>query len=98
MKKKGCFELWITNHISFRELTFPFLNSKQAVIAKKSLEPDPILKPDELSAHFEVEDNILKITLHSSSDRMIRIIANNFMDNIKTVIECLEDFDLGAQH
>lgn len=61
------------------------------------MEPDPILKPEELEALFEVDNNVLKIILRSSSDRMIRIIANNFMDNIKTVIECLENFDPKAQ-
>lgn len=61
------------------------------------MEPDPILKPEELEALFEVDKNVLKIILRSSSDRMIRIIANNFMDNIKTVIECLENFDPEAQ-
>ncbi len=61
------------------------------------MEPDPILKPEELEALFEVDNNVLKIILRSSSDRMIRIIANNFMDNIKTVIECLENFDPEAQ-
>lgn len=56
-----------------------------------------MLKPEQLSVKFANEENVLKIILTGSSDRMIRIVANNFMDNLKTVVECMENFDNDAQ-
>ncbi|VEU20039.1 DEKNAAC100597 [Brettanomyces naardenensis] len=75
------------------EFKIPFENEKQSIIAKNSLSPDPLLKPDELKVSFSNDGNVLKITFRGTSDRMIRVAANNIMDNLKTVLECFEVFD-----
>ncbi|ODV87778.1 hypothetical protein CANARDRAFT_5093 [[Candida] arabinofermentans NRRL YB-2248] len=86
MSKEGEF----THTLEFK---VPFLNSKQATIACKSLNPDPILKPNELEVSYVNENEVLIIKFTGSSDRVIRVAANNVIENLKTVIECFEVFD-----
>ncbi|KAG7714335.1 hypothetical protein KL949_004505 [Ogataea haglerorum] len=65
-----------------------------ARIAQGSLQPDPTLKPSELQAAYTVDDNVLTITFDGVSERVIRVAANNTIENLKTVIECLEEFEI----
>ncbi|KAG7693090.1 hypothetical protein KL930_004825 [Ogataea haglerorum] len=58
------------------------------------LRPDPTLKPSELQAAYTVDDNVLTITFDGVSERVIRVAANNTIENLKTVIECLEEFEI----
>ncbi|GMG32755.1 unnamed protein product [Ambrosiozyma monospora] len=99
----------------------PFHTAKQATIAQNSLNPDPILKPNELTVKYyttsptttesnsrisataaaaetagkevEVEKNtVLVIEFNGFDDRVIRVAANNVIENLKTVVECFENF------
>lgn len=74
-------------------LSIPFETITQAKIAQTSLEPDPILKANELTIDFLIIDNILKIKFSGVSDRVIRVASSNLMNNLKTIIECMGEFD-----
>ncbi|CDK25164.1 unnamed protein product [Kuraishia capsulata CBS 1993] len=71
----------------------PFETARQAQIAQRALDPDPILKPSELSVEYSTEDTFLKIDFKGRSDRVIRVAANNVLENLKTVVECMDEFE-----
>lgn len=56
------------------------------------MSPDPILKPTELNVNYSNIENNLIIKFNGVSDRVIRVAANNVMENLKTVVECFEEF------
>ncbi|KAI5956029.1 COX20 [Candida theae] len=74
-------------------LNIPFQTPHQASIAKNSLKPDPVLKTSELKIDFEVDDKILRCKFSGISDRVIRVSISNVLDNLKTVIECIDEFE-----
>ena len=80
----------LTHKIS---LNIPFETARQAEIACETLKPDPILKADELSVDFLHEEAVLKCNFVVVSDRVIRVAVSNVIDNIKTIIECMDEFD-----
>ncbi|KAI3406448.1 PCC1 [Candida oxycetoniae] len=75
------------------EQAIPFETSRQANIARNSLSPDPVLKQSELNVDFDVENTSLICTFSGISDRVIRVSISNVIDNIKTIIECFDEFD-----
>lgn len=75
------------------EINIPFETSSQAMIAKNTLSPDPILKNDELTVDYQVNGSNLLCTFHGVSDRVIRVAISNVLDNIKTIVECIEEFE-----
>lgn len=74
-------------------LRIPFINANQAQIASNTLSPDPILKGNELKVQYNAEENILVCLFSGVSDRVIRVAISNVIDNIKTIIECMDEFD-----
>lgn len=87
---------FIVDHMSLSyslTLNIPFETERQAVIASNSLSPDPILKASELTLKYSNEDNVLVCKFDGLSDRIIRVAASSVIDNIKTIIECMDDFD-----
>ncbi|EEQ44900.1 conserved hypothetical protein [Candida albicans WO-1] len=75
------------------ELNIPFETFNQAAIAKNTLSPDPILRSDELTIDYATDSNNLKAKFSGVSDRVIRVAISNMIDNIKTIIECMDEFD-----
>lgn len=75
------------------KIDIPFQSSRQASIACNSISVDPVLKKDEISVEYEAQDNILKCTFAGVSDRVIRVAISNAIDNIKTIVECMDEFD-----
>ena len=75
------------------ELNIPFETFNQAAIAKNTLSPDPILRSDELTIDYATDSNNLKVKFSGVSDRVIRVAISNMIDNIKTIIECMDEFD-----
>lgn len=75
------------------ELNIPFETNKQATIAQNTLSPDPILKKEELTVEYTVNDSNLICSFKGVSDRVIRVAISNVLDNIKTIIECIEEFE-----
>lgn len=83
-----------TNTNTFcRSLNIPFESNKQASIAEKTLSPDPILKPGQSQITYSVHDSTLHINVQAIDDRVVRVTVNNLLENLKTVIECFEEFD-----
>lgn len=74
-------------------IDIPFETPRQAEIACKTISVDPVLKKDEISVDYEAHQNVLKCTFAGVSDRVIRVAISNAIDNIKTIIECMDEFD-----
>lgn len=74
-------------------LDIPFETSNQAKIARTSLEQDPILKADELTIDFSTQENVLQVKFSGVNDRVLRVASSNLMNNLKTIIECMDEFD-----
>lgn len=74
-------------------LNIPFQTSHQANIARNSQRPDPVLKTSELKIDYEVQDNVLLCKFSGISDRVIRVSISNVLDNLKTVVECIDEFE-----
>ncbi|CAK9442164.1 uncharacterized protein LODBEIA_P59070 [Lodderomyces beijingensis] len=79
-------------------LKVPFETQKQAIIARNSLSPDPVLKSNELNITFEVDEKTLVCKFAGISDRVIRVSISNVIDNLKTVVECFDEFDGKKSH
>ncbi|KAH3669350.1 hypothetical protein OGAPHI_001471 [Ogataea philodendri] len=75
-------------------LEIPFESAQQAKIAQDSLNPDSTLKPDQVQTSFSVSENVLQIVFDGVSERAIRVAANNTIENLKTVLECMEEFEI----
>lgn len=75
------------------KLRIPFENERQAEIAKNSIGADPVLKKDEISVSFVNEDAVLVCEFAGVSDRVIRVAISNCVDNLKTIIETIDEFD-----
>lgn len=71
-------------------LNIPFETKEQATIAQNTLAPDPILKVDELKTEFTTNDNIFVCSFSGVSNRVLRVAVSSTIDNLKTVIECME--------
>ncbi|TID15836.1 hypothetical protein CANINC_004366 [Pichia inconspicua] len=74
-------------------LNIPFDTYKQASIAEKTLSPDPILKQGQSQIDYSINDTTLNINVQAIDDRVVRVTVNNLLENLKTVIECFEEFD-----
>ncbi|EEQ41619.1 Transcription factor Pcc1 family protein [Clavispora lusitaniae] len=74
-------------------LTIPFETPKQAAIAQRAISVDPVLKKDEISVSYHAQDTRLICEFCGVSDRVIRVAISNAIDNIKTIIECMDEFD-----
>ncbi|ODQ77212.1 hypothetical protein BABINDRAFT_15704 [Babjeviella inositovora NRRL Y-12698] len=75
------------------QLDVPFITTRQATIALNTLSPDPILKPNEITVEYSTKDTQLSIVFKGLSDRVIRVAISNVIENLKTIVECMEEFD-----
>ncbi|CUM68636.1 uncharacterized protein PRCAT00006363001 [Priceomyces carsonii] len=74
-------------------LRVPFENERQSQIAKNSLSPDPIIRINELKVSYECDENTLVCKFSGVSDRVIRVAISTVIENLKAIIECIDDFD-----
>lgn len=74
-------------------ISIPFENEKQALIACNSLSPDLILRTTELNVSCRSSDRNLVCGFSGVSDRVIRVAISSVIDNLKTVIECIDEFE-----
>lgn len=74
-------------------LDFPFETSEQAHIAQRTISVDPVLKKDEITVEYSVSNTLLVCIFAGVSDRVIRVAISNAIDNIKTIVECIDEFD-----
>jgi EKC/KEOPS complex subunit PCC1/LAGE3 len=73
----------------------PFETDKQSLIAKATLEPDPILRPDDIKVRYLVENRNLIIKFEAVSDRVLRVAASSILESLKTVVETIDEFETG---
>ncbi|CAM9011601.1 unnamed protein product [Wickerhamomyces anomalus] len=78
---------------SYREVKIPFQTPQQATIAKKTLEPDPILKPSDISVQYSTEGEIFIAKFEAVSDRVLRVAVSSVLESLKTVIETIDEFE-----
>ncbi|KAI1103341.1 Pcc1-domain-containing protein [Jackrogersella minutella] len=81
----------------------PFPTSRLASIALKSLQVDkelsPLVKrtfsivPSNQDAVNDAEGNTLKIEYKATTNRMLRVAVNSFMDSLNLVIEVMQELD-----
>ncbi|AWU74745.1 uncharacterized protein C5L36_0B00120 [Pichia kudriavzevii] len=74
------------------QVNIPFGSIEQARIARDALRPDPVLKSDQSSLEYSVQDSQLNISVRGVDDRIVRVSVNNVLENLKTIIECFEVF------
>lgn len=75
------------------QLNIPFQCAKYAIIAQKSLFPDPVLKAGQSKIEYSItNDSILHIKVFGIDDRIVRVTVNNLLESLKTVVECFEQF------
>ncbi|ODV57933.1 CTAG/PCC1 family protein ASCRUDRAFT_40196, partial [Ascoidea rubescens DSM 1968] len=77
-------------------LNIPFQLQNQASIALKTLSVDPILRPDDAKVSYLISYisncHYLHIDLYAISDRVLRVLANNIIASLKTIVECFDEF------
>lgn len=74
-------------------ISIPFESEKQALIACRSLSPDLILRSTELSVSCRSSSRDLICEFSGTCDRVIRVAISSVIDNLKTIIECMDEFD-----
>ena len=71
---------------------------EQANIAKKVLEPEPILRPDDLQVEYFTMDNCLIIDFKSIDDRVLRVGISSIIDSLKTILEAMDELSWLKYH
>ncbi|KAI2640735.1 Pcc1-domain-containing protein [Hypomontagnella submonticulosa] len=82
----------------------PFPTPRLASIALKALQVDkelsPLVKrtfsiepPDGSATNGEVEGNILRTEYKATTNRMLRVAVNSFMDSLNLVLEVMQELD-----
>jgi len=74
-------------------ITVPFESEHQAVIAEKTLSPDPVLQGHELTIDYSTAGCNLQCKFSGVSNRVIRVAVSSVIDNIKTIVETMDEFD-----
>lgn len=65
---------------------------EHAANAARTLAADPVLRPNEVKVTTGAEDGNLRVEIAGVSVRAIRVAANNVIESLKTIVECLEVF------
>ncbi|KAM0281943.1 hypothetical protein ACHAQH_003289 [Verticillium albo-atrum] len=79
-------------------LTIPFPTDRLATVAHQALAVDKELSPL-VSRAFSVKtqpadvSSILEVHYKATTNRMLRVAVNSFMDSLKLVIEVMEQLD-----
>ncbi|KAI1412659.1 Pcc1-domain-containing protein [Hypoxylon sp. FL1857] len=82
----------------------PFPTSRLASIALKSLQVDkelsPLVKrafsiatPDGNTTNGDAGGNILRVEYKATTNRMLRVAVNSFMDSLNLVLEVMQELD-----
>ncbi|KAI0383670.1 Pcc1-domain-containing protein [Hypomontagnella monticulosa] len=82
----------------------PFPTSRLASIALKALQVDKELSPlvkrtfsintsDENTTNGEAGGNILRTEYKATTNRMLRVAVNSFMDSVNLVLEVMQELD-----
>ncbi|KAM0511348.1 hypothetical protein ACHAPE_009936 [Trichoderma viride] len=89
--------------ISHRHLHFPFPTPRLASTALKALQVDPELSPL-VQRHFSIASTsstepeqtaqVLQVEYQATTNRMLRVAVNSFMEGLKLVLEVMEQLDV----
>ena len=69
-----------------------FASASHASVAARSLAVDTDLQPERAGRHFNVEDDILVVTLEAVDARLLRVITLSFFDMLSVVLRTLREF------
>ncbi|XXG93919.1 hypothetical protein Hte_000169 [Hypoxylon texense] len=83
----------------------PFPTPRLASIALKALQVDKELSPlvrrtfstissTESSANGDAVENVLRTHYEATTNRMLRVAVNSFMDSLNLVLEVIQDLDV----
>lgn len=88
--------------ISHRHLQIPFPTPRLASTALKALQVDPELSPL-VQRHFSIVSTsstepesaqVLQVEYQATTNRMLRVAVNSFMEGLKLVLEVMEQLDV----
>ncbi|KAF7525606.1 hypothetical protein G7054_g11038 [Neopestalotiopsis clavispora] len=85
-------------------LDVPFPTARLASVALRSLQVDkelsPLVRrdlriatPENLPDTERIEDSVLKVTYKATTNRMLRVAVNGFMESLTLVLEVMESLD-----
>lgn len=74
-------------------LSLPLDTARHADIILQSLQPDPELKPDQISKEFAVSENVLNINFKAKSNRILRVAVNSLLDSVAELLECIDELE-----
>lgn len=74
-------------------LQIPFEHGSHASIAQKAISADPVLNKDDIAVRFSATGRVLNCFFAGASDRVLRVAVSNCIDNLKTIIETIDEFD-----
>ncbi|KAM0478573.1 hypothetical protein ACHAPX_005162 [Trichoderma viride] len=86
-----------------KHLQFPFPTPRLASTALKALQVDPELSPL-VQRHFSIASTsstepeqtaqVLQVEYQATTNRMLRVAVNSFMEGLKLVLEVMEQLDV----
>jgi EKC/KEOPS complex subunit PCC1/LAGE3 len=80
-----------------RTLTIPFPDARLSSIALKAISVDPELSPLVDRTFSLGEDaSLLTVVYRATTDRMLRVSVNGFMESLSTVLEVMAELDVDA--
>jgi EKC/KEOPS complex subunit PCC1/LAGE3 len=95
----------LTNPINPSELQFPFPTSRLASTALDAIQVDPELSPlvrrefSLIKGQYTDNDNhdgpqVLRVDYRATTNRMLRVAVNSFMESLRLVVEVMEKLDV----
>ncbi|KTB19575.1 EKC/KEOPS complex subunit PCC1 [Nakaseomyces glabratus] len=67
-----CITFLICTGYIYRDLHVPFETARDALIAQRVLQPDPILRPEDFQVEYEAKATVLDIHFKAIDDRVLR--------------------------
>ncbi len=77
----------------YSTLDIPFPTSRLASIAHRALSVDKELS-SLVRRSFSTDGNVLRVFYEATTNRMLRVAVNSFMDSLHLVIEVMEELDV----
>ncbi|PHH64547.1 hypothetical protein CDD81_4326 [Ophiocordyceps australis] len=78
-------------------LSIPFLTPRIATIALETLEADPERSPlvrRQLCLDTSPDISFLQVNYQATTNRMLRVAVNSFMDNLQLFIQVIQQLDV----
>ncbi|XDT03931.1 Transcription factor Pcc1 [Nakaseomyces glabratus] len=75
------------------DLHVPFETARDALIAQRVLQPDPILRPEDFQVEYEAKATVLDIHFKAIDDRVLRVGVSSVIDSIKSIVETIDELD-----